>query len=148
MFKDNDILDSIKESCIENLIESLDRLDSLWKNIIEETVKLPVLLITIKFKGFKFEENMMSFEYIGPKILNNEGILSDDCFNEIFTHIVQNPDTIAYGVLSQKEDGYIIEYEDSRECLKIYIDKEYEEVKRERSDRIPILSWNWDFSAN
>ena len=148
MFIDSEeLLEQLRESSIKNLLSTLSTLASIWKTTTAPFKdKIPVLFIPVLFNGFKFDIGAISFEYQSPIILNNDGILSDECFIEIYKFISEHPKTMCYGVLyEESENVYILEFEDMKEPIKIKADMQGIEIERGKSERIPLL--NFDFSS-
>jgi hypothetical protein len=148
MFIDSEeLIEQLRESAIKNLLSTLTSLATIWKTTTAPFKdKLPVLFIPVLFNGFKFDIGAISFEYQSPVILNNDGILSDECFMEIYKFISEHPKTMCYGIiLEESENVYIVEFEDMKDTIKIKADIQGIEIERTKSERIPLL--NFDFSS-
>ena len=148
MFIDSEeLIEQLRESAIKNLLSTLTSLATIWKTTTAPFKdKLPVPFIPVLFNGFKFDIGAISFEYQSPVILNNDGILSDECFMEIYKFISEHPKTMCYGIiLEESENVYIVEFEDMKDTIKIKADIQGIEIERTKSERIPLL--NFDFSS-
>jgi len=110
MFIDNEeLVSQLRESAIKNLLSTLSSIVLLWKKTTAPYKdKIPVILIPVLFNGFKFDIGAISFEYQSPIILNENGILNDEIYTEVYAFVTENPKTMCYGVFSEVSENEFI----------------------------------------
>ena len=95
---------------------------SFWYGSDISYSKLPVVFISIELYQIDIDDGNISFFSKPPTVLNDFGILTDDCWNTVKSYLDENPKTYAYGLISQPDDSHIlVQYEDLKSCFDLII---------------------------